>query len=72
MEPEQEALSIVSFKDWEAASPVNKLNPNLIKSQLRRFYLVSESGIGYRLDRIVDSLSTSSKVTGGKDGVDHT
>ena len=28
MEPEQEALSIVSFKDREAASPVNKLNPN--------------------------------------------
>ena len=27
MEPEQEALSIVSFKDREAASPVNKLNP---------------------------------------------
>jgi len=24
MEPEQEALSIVSFKDREAASPVNK------------------------------------------------
>ena len=22
MEPEQEALSIVSFKDWEAASPL--------------------------------------------------
>ena len=30
MEPEQEALSIVSFKDREAASPVNKLNPNSI------------------------------------------
>ena len=30
MEPEQEALSIVSFKDWEAASPVNKLNPKSI------------------------------------------
>ena len=30
MEPEQEALSIVSFKDREAASPVNKLNPNNI------------------------------------------
>ena len=43
-----------------------------MKSQLRRFYLVSESGIGYRLDCIVDSLSTGSKVTGGKDGVDHT
>ena len=28
MEPEQEAISIVSFKDREAASPVNKLNPN--------------------------------------------
>ena len=33
MEPEQEALSIVSFKDWEAASPVNKLNlDNIYKS----------------------------------------
>ena len=71
MEPEPEPLYTVFFKDREA-NYVNKLNPNLIKSQLRRFYLVSESGIGYRLDRIVDSVSTSSKVTGGKDGVDHT
>ena len=33
MEPEQEALSIVSFKDREAASPVNKLN-------LKIFYVI--------------------------------
>ena len=38
MEPEQEALSIVSFKDREAASPVNKLNP-------KKNYLNSPSAI---------------------------
>ena len=54
MEPEQEALSIVSFKDWEAASPVNKLNSKkshvktpapykLSKQWIRRYSLTSDS-----------------------------
>ena len=45
MEPEQEALSIVSIKDREAASPVNKLNPYLIdkRFQLYRYHEVKNT-----------------------------
>ena len=65
IKPEQERLS--KLYSGSGIQRLPELNPKLC-----RFYLVSESGIGYRLDRIVDSLSAGGKVTGCKDGIDHT